>query len=63
MRIKYGSYFVNGKDKTGMIEDVTDEMGRRLVNIDVAVEVNESAIISQEIIDEDPPKGKRKRDK
>jgi hypothetical protein len=63
MRIKYGSYIVNGKDKTGMIEDVTDEMGRRLVNIDVAVEVNESPIISQEIIDEDPPKGKRKRDK
>jgi hypothetical protein len=63
MRIKYGSYIVNGIDKTGMIEDVTDEMGRRLVNIDVAIEVTEAPIISQEIVDDDQPRGKRKRDR
>lgn len=38
MKIQYGNFIIDGKDKSGLIEEVSADVGRRLVNAGLASE-------------------------
>ena len=39
MKIQYGNFIIDGKDKSGLVEEVSADVGRRLVNAGLATDV------------------------